>query len=104
MGYERSDVNVPLLVVTAVACLSFVVISVLVLDGYFVNYREQLLRQANDYESTQLNELRASEKEILTSYGIVDKDKGIYRIPIERAMSIVAEQAFRDRAGQSGRE
>ena len=35
---------------------------------------------------------RAAEEKVLTSYGWIDKDKGIVRIPIERAMEIFAQR------------
>lgn len=39
-----------------------------------------------------LAEVRAEEARILHTYGWVDRDAGVARIPIERAMEIVAEQ------------
>jgi hypothetical protein len=41
-----------------------------------------------------MNELRARENELLTSYGWVDKDKGVVRIPIERAMQLIVERGL----------
>ncbi len=39
----------------------------------------------------QLDALREQEQETLTNYGWVDEEQGIVRIPIERAMELVAE-------------
>jgi hypothetical protein len=39
---------------------------------------------------SNLRMLRAVENELLTSYGWIDREAGIARIPIERAMEIVA--------------
>jgi hypothetical protein len=41
-----------------------------------------------------MRELRAREEEILTSYGWVDKNAGIARIPIEEAMKLVLERGL----------
>ena len=41
-----------------------------------------------------LAELRAQEDALLTSYGWVEKDKGIARMPIGEAMKIVAERGL----------
>lgn len=41
-----------------------------------------------------LQTLRAEEMEILSSYGWVDKDAGIVRIPIEQAMDLLLEQGL----------
>ncbi len=40
-----------------------------------------------------LKALRAQEEQILTSYGWVDKEAGIVRIPIDKAMDLALEQA-----------
>jgi len=47
----------------------------------------------------QLERMRTREDEILRSYGWVDKEKGVVRIPIERAMDLVAERGLPVRKG-----
>jgi hypothetical protein len=42
-----------------------------------------------------LSDLRAREDQWLTSYGWVDKNAGIVRIPIERAMQLVVARGLR---------
>jgi hypothetical protein len=41
-----------------------------------------------------LAELRAQDREALTTYGFVDQAGGVARIPIDRAMSIVLEKGL----------
>jgi hypothetical protein len=41
-----------------------------------------------------LRELRASEDRMLNSYGWVDKDKGIVRVPIGEAMKLVVKRGL----------
>src|ERR1044071_7720106 len=41
-----------------------------------------------------LSSLRASEKALLNNYGWVDKEKGIARIPIDDAISILADKGL----------
>ena len=43
-----------------------------------------------------LAELRAAEERVLETYGWVDRQRGIARIPIERAMDIVAKRGVPD--------
>jgi hypothetical protein len=43
---------------------------------------------------SDLEELLAAEQKQLDSYGWVDKDKGIVRIPIERAMELIAKRGL----------
>jgi hypothetical protein len=45
-------------------------------------------------EPRVLAEFRASEDALLASYGWVEKDKGLVRIPIAEAMRIVAERGL----------
>ena len=45
-------------------------------------------------EPQALAEFRGQEDGLLTSYGWVEKDKGLARIPIEHAMRIVAAQGL----------
>ncbi len=48
-----------------------------------------------------LLELRAREERVLTSYAWVDRDKGIVRIPIDRAIEILAERGLPARGGEA---
>ncbi len=45
-------------------------------------------------EPAVLAEFRAQEEAFLTSYGWVEKDKGLARMPIDAAMKIVAERGL----------
>jgi hypothetical protein len=48
-----------------------------------------------------INELRADEARRLETYGWVDQEGGIVRVPIERAMELVIERGLPARAGAS---
>lgn len=45
-------------------------------------------------ERTQLNKIRLNEEETLSTYDYVDQKAGIVRIPIERAMDLIAERGL----------
>jgi hypothetical protein len=47
-----------------------------------------------------LRELRASEDELLSTYGWVDRNAGIVRIPINEAMRLTLERGLPTRTGQ----
>jgi hypothetical protein len=49
-----------------------------------------------------LQQLRAAEDAILHSYGWVDQPAGIVRIPIERAMELLAERGLPTRSEEPG--
>jgi hypothetical protein len=41
-----------------------------------------------------LASFRKEEAEILSSYGVVDREKGVYRIPIEEAIKLTLERGL----------
>jgi len=85
----------------AVGVLLFV-ISLVWLQSYFYLVRnEQIQRSVLSVPNPKLRDLRAQESEILNSYGWVDQQQGIVRIPIDRAMERMVEEA---RAGDGGGE
>lgn len=45
-------------------------------------------------EPMDLAAFRKEEAEILTTYGVVDREKGIFRIPIEEAMKLTLERGL----------
>lgn len=45
-------------------------------------------------ERTQLNEVRLREEDILSTYDYVDKNAGTVRIPIDRAMDLLAQKGL----------
>jgi hypothetical protein len=44
-----------------------------------------------------MNEMRARDREALTTYGWVDKPTGVARIPVDRAIQILADKAAAER-------
>lgn len=45
-------------------------------------------------ERTEINDFRRKEEDTLRTYGWVDKDAGTIRIPIDRAMQLIAERGL----------
>ncbi len=50
----------------------------------------------------ELKDLRADEDAILNSYGWVDPNKGIVRIPIDQAIDIVAQKGLPSKPSPAG--
>jgi len=101
VGYEKQDVNVGrMLIVTAMAIV-FTLAVVLLMNEYFLYEKETIIDEVVlAPESKALRELRAREDRELHSYAVVDTTNGVYRIPIERAMDLVADEAFQKRMDQ----
>ncbi len=95
-GYEHSDVNVKMVVLITVLVVAFLAISLLVLDQYFHYVTEQTIyKEQLEPQSAALRELRAREAETLNSYKLLDSAKGVYQIPIDRAMELMAEESYK---------
>ncbi len=86
-GYEEQDVRIGR---TALFILlgSVMLIAILVLlNEYFLAVKEEVVyEEVLKPESRSLMELRAREDSILTTYGVADSVKGLYRMPIDKAM------------------
>ena len=52
----------------------------------------------------ELRDLHAQEDAILSSYGVVDKDAGVMRIPIDEAMKLIVRRGLPARAPQEGKK
>lgn len=95
-GYDRADVSIKWVATIIIAfVVVFIVISVgtkslFIKDKNAVVYQQQL-----QPVSPTLIEVRAHEDSLLDNYQILNIDKGIYQIPIDRAMEIMAGKARR---------
>lgn len=102
-GYEKSDVNVKRILTIVVSIALFLVVAFIVLNSFFIKSRESLMyEQVLKPQSEKLQALHEREAEALHSYGVVDSANNVYRIPIERAMQLEAEDAFQQRVNSSG--
>jgi hypothetical protein len=101
-GYETRDASSRGIAIGMVIGVIVIVISIIGVREFYITTREQI-RQENVLSrmDPRLRELQNRETRILTSYEWVDSTKGIVRIPVERAMELMVEEAYRER--QSGR-
>ena len=91
-GYEKKDTSIRAIVVTTFVAIVLIVIVIVVLWDYFIATREAIVyEQTLAPVSVQLEELQRHEDSILNSYEFVDSTRGVYRIPIDRAMELMAE-------------
>ena len=100
-GYEKRDVNVRMTLLVAIIIVVFIGVCLVYLSDQFTRDKEEMVYDmVLKPQSVTLRELRASETQTLTSYKLLDPAKGIYQIPIERAMQLMADEAYRQRTGQ----
>lgn len=92
--HEKTDVDVKSITLITIVSVVILIISLVLIEDVFVLWVEN---DKSEYvysvESAKLQEVRAAELEKLSSYGVVDSAKSVYRVPIDHAMQIVAEEA-----------
>lgn len=94
-GYEKTDVAVGKVVLVTFAAIVIIGLTALAMELMFVTEKEdQFQKVVFAPESTVLRDLRAREDAELHSYEVVDTANGRYRIPIERAMQLMADEAY----------
>ena len=93
-GYEKTDIDIKMIVIYAVLLIAFLIVSLILLEEYFIYKKEQMYHEMGlEPENPDLVELRAKESRILSSYGLADSAAGEYHIPIDSAMKQVAVAA-----------
>src|SRR5580658_1826071 len=112
-GYEHTDAQVGPLAVLAVSVGLLVLIS---LTGAAIMWRVMAYETHDTgtlrgsplaglrplpptprlqiYPATDLKDTREQEHQLLSSYGWVEKEKGVVHIPIDRAMDLLAERGL----------
>ena len=109
--HENRDVNVGARIEVAIGLILLTAVSIFVLVGLFPHF--EIRAYANQAPSSgtnidarilppeprlqdnavqDLQQLRASEDRTLSSYGWVDRKKGVVRIHIERAIDLLAQR------------
>ena len=93
-GYEKTDIDIKMIVIYAVLLIAFLIVSLILLEEYFIYKKEQMYQEmVLEPENPPLVELRAKENRVLHSYGLADSAAGEYHIPIDSAMKQVAATA-----------
>lgn len=94
-GYEKSDVNVGRIVGWALVIIVVLVVILVLMNEFFIYSKDKLIYETRlKPESKQLRDLRAREDQILNSYKVLDAEAGLYQIPVERAMKVMADEAY----------
>lgn len=94
LGYEESDAKVGFIAWAGVGIIVFVIVTVLAVQVYFDSLKnhEEFVKLLEPVSEDYRN-LRAREDAELYSYKYADREKGIVRLPIQRAMDLVLSEA-----------
>lgn len=97
-GYEKSDASVRGIVIGLIAGVVVVTVAIIGIQQFYIHTREQVVQEnVLSRFDPRIRALHAEETRILTSYGRVDGEPGYVRIPIDRAMELMVEEAYRER-------
>jgi len=108
-GHEDSDVHAWAVGKFAIALVLLCIFAIVVLLGFFQYLQTRLgplasasipLPQQPRLETAptlDLQAMRDAEDKMLTSYGWVDRQKGVVRIPIAQAIDLLAERGLPSR-------
>lgn len=92
-GHEMSDFSWTTVLWLIPLAVVLLIVFVLVSVAWFKGAKDRVLDEKRaQFETTELNLLRAKENETLTQYKYLDKDKGRVQIPIARAMEMIAQE------------
>jgi len=94
-GYDKSDVNIArVLGFTFTILIVLIAIIVLLYEVFIYSKEQAIYEMVLKPESKALREQLAREDQVLNSYKILDQEKGIYQIPIDQAIQIIANEAY----------
>lgn len=92
LGYEKKDVSIKGLALGTLFLVLIVIAMVAFVRDYFIfNMENAITESAINNPPEDLVEIQKSEELELTQYKVLDKEKGLYQIPIDRAMQLVVE-------------
>lgn len=87
----------------AVAILVVIFVAVVVLFGWYGQVTQETQAEASSLQNYELQQQTQAEAEqALTQYGVVDEEVGVYRIPIDQAMDIIATEEYQRTQSEDG--
>ncbi len=93
MTRARNDVDLPLVVTVVMVAAVLIWVGVVALQAWFHGeLRAEYGRKVIDRPVAELETRLAGQRALLESYKVVDAEAGTVRLPIERAMELVAAE------------
>ncbi len=92
-GYDKQEINIRFIGGLLLGFLIVLAVVLVFIDGYYTKEAEAAIYATNVPVSEKLLTLHTKEEKILNTYGVIDAGQGIYRIPIDRAMTLTAQEA-----------
>lgn len=104
-GYEHQDFKAINGIWMSIVFIIFMVLTFVFLNEWF-NFTVESEKHDTQMipQSVLLRDVRAREQEILTTYAVIDSTKGIYRVPITKAMEMMVDSAFAQQVKTGGKK
>lgn len=94
VGYNRQDPKAtPVLVFAGAIIVTLVAVFIFVTAYYGFVLETQQYRFQGEPIATDYKTIQANEDKLLHQYSIVNKEKGVVRVPVERAMELMLADA-----------
>jgi|SRR5271165_561763 len=105
VGHETKEVSVPFVFASLIALIIGAFLAALLAVGIFQFFKatyhpDQAAKEAvtqvpptpriEEHPAEQLQSIRAREDHVLSTYALIDKDRGIVRVPIDKAIDMLA--------------
>lgn len=85
----------PVVLMVAIVVVTLIFFFIVGLIGYFQMMQREAFEQDAQAQPNTLRQMRAREDQLLNRYAYIDREKGLVRIPIERAIELEAERSWR---------
>jgi tRNA(Met) C34 N-acetyltransferase TmcA len=95
--YEKEDVNARVIMIMFIIGTITIGTIMFLLSEYFTARKEAQIQSANAVVSSTYRDVRAREEERLNSYKLINEKDGIYQIPINEAMKLLATEDYQKR-------
>ncbi|MFB6247532.1 MAG: fibronectin type III domain-containing protein [Salinibacter sp.] len=104
-GVAYEGVAASQIIAIAVSILVVILVAVVVLFGWYGQVSQETRASVTDTENYQLlKQTQTKQEAAISRYGIVNEKKGVYRIPIEQSMDVVANGEYqRTQSGEGQR-
>jgi hypothetical protein len=100
-GVAYEGVAASQIIAIAVSILVVIMVAVVVLFGWYGQVSQETRAATSGTQNYQLlEEVRTEQEAAISQYGVVDEEDGVYRIPIDEAMDVVATEEYQ--RSQSG--
>ena len=94
VGFDHSEPRAGWILIFSIGTIVTIIATMLFVTAYYDQVHDRLVYERQELPINEdLRNLRAKEDNELHSYGYADKQAGLVRVPIERAMEMVLADA-----------